>query len=317
MYKISVIIPVYNVEKYIAQCLNSVLCQNFDGCEIVVVNDGSQQNERAIIDDLMKKYSNIRYIEKENGGQGSARNMGLRLAQGKYILFLDSDDYLEEGTLAKLYETAEHTHSDIVLFDGYFVSEDKARIYYVSNPSYSQDVQKNYLLNASSPCFKLISRSLFADHQLYFPEGIIYEDLASVGSYMLFADKITYVKEALYNYLIRSGSTMKQLTYHKKLEDIFASLTHLKGLFVSQGVDADYAKELEYLYITHLLHDASLRFFAFPQGISQIDRIRSIMKEEYPHWRKNIYYKQKGKKYKIVCELFYRKQYGLLRKILK
>ena len=116
--KVSVIVPVYNVEKFIDKCLNSLVNQTLKEIEIIVVNDGSPDNSQKIIDEYVKKYPDkIKSFIKENGGQGSARNMGMEKAVGEYISFVDSDDWLDLDTLEKMYFLAKKDKSDIVICD--------------------------------------------------------------------------------------------------------------------------------------------------------------------------------------------------------
>ena len=117
MIKVSVIVPVYNTEKYLAKCLDSLVNQTLKDIEIIVVNDGTKDNSEKIINKYLKKYSKIRYYKKENGGLSSARNYGIELANGEYVGFVDSDDYVKDGMFSKMYECAIKNNSDIVVCD--------------------------------------------------------------------------------------------------------------------------------------------------------------------------------------------------------
>ena len=118
MIKVSVIVPVYNVEKYIDKCLNSLVKQTLKDIEIIVVNDGSPDNSQKIIDKYVDKYPDkIKSYIKENGGQGSARNLGLEYASGEYISFIDSDDWLDLDALEEMYLLAKKEKSDVVICD--------------------------------------------------------------------------------------------------------------------------------------------------------------------------------------------------------
>ena len=316
MYDISVIIPVYNVERYIKKCLDSVVNQTFNNFEIIIVNDGSKQNEEKIIREYTSIYNNIRFLSKENGGQASARNLAIKEAKGKYIFFLDSDDYIENDALELLYNNSNHGEKDIILCDG-FLNDEGNETYLKTNKVYTLDSEKNYLINACSPCFKLIRRSIFDNKNVMFLEGRIYEDLATVGGYLLYTNRISYVKKPLYHYILRRDSTMNQIVYNKKLEDIFYSIDNLRKMFIDNNQYNKYEDEFEYIYIMRLLHDASLRFWKFEEARSQNIRISRIINSEYPNWRKNRYYKKEGWKYKLVCELFYRRKFKILKCVLK
>ena len=116
MFKISVIIPVYNVENYLSECLDSIINQSLNDIEIICINDGSTDNSLKILQDYEKRDNRIRVINQKNSGLGATRNVGLSLSEGKYVYFMDSDDYLELSTLEELYHLAETNSLDIVLF---------------------------------------------------------------------------------------------------------------------------------------------------------------------------------------------------------
>ena len=317
MCKISVVVPVYNVEKYLAQCLESLVHQTFSDYEVIIINDGSEQNEEEIINKYLEYNPQWYYYKKQNGGQASARNMGIKKARGHYVFFLDSDDFLEPEALEKMYNGTDNEKIDIVLCDGYFVYKNQEREYFKTNIFFTGNSAKNYLLNACSPCFKLVRKSIFEHDESGFLEGIIYEDLASVGTYLLYSEQIVYLEQPLYNYTVRTGSTMNQVKYNKKMEDIFVAIHNLRTIFEKKKEYQNFEQEFEFIYIMRLLHDASLRFFEFPEGRKSNNMIADIMKKEYPKWRKNKYYQQENVKYKIICELFARKQYKILGVILK
>ena len=317
MCKISVIIPVYNVEKYIERCLESVCSQTMQDFEVIIINDGSKENEELIIDKYLAQNSNIYYCKKANGGQASARNLGIEKANGRYVLFLDSDDYLEQDALETMYTATEDEKVDIVLCDGYFVYEKGEKKYFKTNIFYTKDKAKNYLINACSPCFKLVRKTILEHSESRFLENRIYEDLASVGTYLLHSDEIVYIEKPLYNYTVRKGSTMNKVMFDKKMEDIFFALYNLKNIFTNKQKYHKYKEEFEFIYIMRLLHDASLRFFEFPEGRENNKRIADIMKKEYPKWCHNRYYRKMSLKYKIICELFAREKYKILSMILE
>ena len=113
--KVSVIIPVYNVERYIEMCLSSLVEQTLEDIELIIINDGSPDNSQAIIDRYMEQYPGmIKCIVRENGGQATARNEGIEIARGEYLAFVDSDDYVEVTMMEKLYSRAKETGADIV-----------------------------------------------------------------------------------------------------------------------------------------------------------------------------------------------------------
>ena len=316
MTKISVIVPVYNVEELLPKCLDSLVNQTFDDYEVIVVNDGSPDNSQKIIDDYYKKYPNIiKPLKKENGGLSSARNFGLKYASGEYILYVDSDDWVSNDMLKMMYETALKDDSDIVVCKMWNVVSD--RNIKINNGILNFNVFKRYILNNPSACCKLIKKDILLHPELFFLENHHYEDIAVVPAFCLYAKNISFIDDYLYYYLLREGSIMHQKSYTDKLNDIFDSLNNLTNIFIKKDAFDKYKDELEYLYIEHLLHAASLRFLPYDEGISSINRICDIMKEKFPNWSKNKYYKKMNFKYKIVCNLIYKKRFNLLKKILK
>ncbi len=316
MKKVSIIVPVYNVEKYLAKCLDSLVNQTFKDIEILVINDGSPDNSQTIIDVYQKKYPTlITSFIKENGGLASARNLGLENAHGSYVVFVDSDDWVDKQMIEKLYNKVTETDSDITVCGAYGVIDGENHLLETFK-QYSSDMNKNYIISCAGACWQIIKREIFVSHNLHFLENHYYEDIAIIPSLGLFANKISYLNDNLYYYLMRSGSIMRRQQYSKKLEDIFDSMEHLSQIYKKENEYDKYYMELEYLYIEHLLHAASLRFFEFDK-YDQLSKIVKIIKEQYPNWKKNKYYKMQNIKYKIVCSLFYKKRYKLLKIILK
>lgn len=308
--KISVIIPCYNVEKYINKCLDSVLNSTFKDIEIIAIDDGSVDSTYEILKEYEKKDSRVVISTKKNTGQANTRNIAINKASGEYLLFLDSDDYIDTDMIEELYNKVKEGY-DIAVCDAKGVDLSGNILNTIVFNEYSNNSIKNYIINSSGPCWKLIKKDIIINNNLYFYEGHIYEDIAVVPSWGIYANSIGYVPNKYYYYLIRNNSTMNQTAYNKKLEDIFDSLDNLTSLFNNK-----YNTELEYIYIDHLLHAASLRFFKFNK-IDMLGKIVEIIKNRYPNWKKNTYYKKQNIKYKIVCNLFYKKNYKLLNLILK
>ena len=315
--KVSIIIPVYNVEKYLHKCLDSVINQTLKEIEIIVVNDGSKDNSQNIIDDYASKDSRIISLIKKNGGQGSARNYGLKHAKGEFVTFVDSDDYVDFKMCEELYNNAKKNNSDLVFSDCMCVDENYNYLILDNNTNLeANNLKKKFLISQFGPCFKLIKLDILKKNKLFFPNIRAYEDISIVPAWILFSNNISYLDKKLYYYFIRQGSTMKQIVYNKKLEDIFISLELLFDSFLKNDKLETYNSELEWIYIENLLHAASLRFFKFDNYKKNLDKIIKIMKEKFPKWYKNKYYKKQSIKYKIICTLFYLKKYKLLKLLI-
>ncbi len=308
--KVSVIVPVYNVEKYIKKCLNSLVNQTLDEVEIVVVNDGSPDNSQKIIDEYTKKYKNIKSYVKENGGLSDARNYGIKRATGKYISFVDSDDYIRKDMLEKMYNYAIQKNFDVVVCDSINVYSDGTEILIKSNNNYSDDDVKNYIISPPMACTRLFKKSIF--DKIEFKKNIYYEDLEMTPKVINLTKKIGFVSDGLYYYVQRDGSIMKQNVFNDKLLNIFDVLKSNKDL-----LENEFPQEIEYMYITHLLRTASLRFLDYDNGKEYVYKIHNIMKKYFPKWKNNEYYKKSSFKLRTICILAYNRNILLLKIIKK
>lgn len=308
MKKISIIVPVYNVENYLEKCLDSLVNQTLKDIEIIVVNDGSPDNSQDIIDKYVKMYNNVFSYKKKNGGLSDARNYGLKYVTGEYVAFIDSDDYVDVTMLEKMYLKAKKDKLDIVVCDTIEVYGEK-EILKKSNLHYSSDDVRNYIISPPMACSRIYKRSLF--EKIEFKKGIYYEDLNLTPSLVKYTNKIGFLEEGLYYYVQRNNSIMKQVIFNDKMLDIFKVLNNNKKNLYNK-----FPEEVEYLYITHLLRTASLRFVDFRNAKELLDEIYNTIRREFPNYRKNIYYKKSSIKLKIVCFCAYFKQVKLL-KVLK
>lgn len=308
MCKVSAIVPVYNVELYLEKCLDSLVNQTLKDIEIIIVNDGSPDNSEEIINNYTKKYQNVYGYKKENGGLSDARNFGIEHANGEYIAFVDSDDYIDITMLEKMYLKAKKEKLDIVVCDTIEVYGDR-EILKKSNLHYSLSNIKNYIISPPMACCRIYKRNLFKN--LSFEKGIFYEDLNLTPSLVKYTNKIGFIEEGLYYYVQRNNSIMKQNKFSDKLLDIFKVLDNNKTSLYNK-----YKEEVEYLYITHLLRSASLRFVDFDNSKELLNKIVNIIKKEFPNYKDNCYYKKSSMKLKIICTLAYFKQIKLL-KLLK
>lgn len=309
--KVSVIVPVYNVESYLEKCLDSLVNQTLKEIEILVVNDGSPDNSQKIIDEYTKKYKNVKSFIKENGGLSDARNYGIKYATGEYLSFVDADDYVHKDMLQKMYQKAKKNNLDIVVCDFFNVYEDGREEYMHSNLHYHENDVNNYIISPPMAWSRLYRRDLFDG--IEFKKGILYEDLELTPSLVAQTNKIAFLEEGLYYYLQRSGSIMKQKKFSSKLLDIFDVLESV----TSKLDKTKYDQEIEYLYITHLLRTASLRFLEYKEGKEYYQKIRKIMKEKYPTFTKNFYFKKSSMKLKLICFFSYYGQTFLLKLVKK
>lgn len=215
--KISIIIPIYNVEKYIHRCVDSVLAQTYHNTEIILVDDGSLDRCGKICDEYAKIDKRIKVVHKENGGLSDARNAGIEVATGDYIGFVDSDDYISEDMYEKLYSALINNNADMSICSFKYVGEDITAKFDNDNSPI-----KNGVLSGSSILFekmneqkfwywvvawnKLYKRELFSD--IRFPVGKINEDEFIIHHILLKCDNVACVSDMLYYYVQREGSIM-------------------------------------------------------------------------------------------------------------
>ena len=219
---LSVIIPVYNTEKYLNKCLDSVIHQTFKNIEIICVNDGSTDNSHSILKKYTEIDTRIRILNKENGGLSSARNVGIENAKGRYITFVDSDDFIELDTYEKTICHFNQPEVDLIYFSTKLIIEnDCNRIQderyfehkYKGLVKLSNDVMRNMDVCAWNKIYKL---SIIRQHNIYFPDGLWYEDNPFFWSYALLCNAAYFINDKFYNYLIRDGSIMSHTKKNHK-----------------------------------------------------------------------------------------------------
>lgn len=305
MIKVSVIVPVYNGENYIRDCFNSILGQTLKELEIIVINDGSTDQTREIIDEYKEKYPQIiQCITKENEGQGKARNIGINMAKGEFVTFVDSDDKIAPTMLEEMLERAKEEQAEVVICDYNEITENK-KILKKAISQRTEDLKRDYIVSVAGPCNKLIQTDLLKKNSLYFLETGIYEDIAMIPLLGIYANKMVYLEKAFYDYYIRQGSTMRQKAFNDKLLSIYDVLETLEKGFEASNKQEQYKEELEFIYIKHLLYAGTGRFLEYEEGRKEISKIVSVMKQKFPNWKKNSYYQKQGRLFKLNCNIFY------------
>ena len=211
---ISIIVPIYKVEKYLRQCIDSIINQTYSNLEIILVDDGSPDNCGKICDEYVKIDKRIKVIHKENGGLSSARNAGLDIATGDYIGFVDSDDYIDKNMYEELINSINKYNSDIAVCTFSFKNKYRNKVVNYFNEEYlfkdkdkfieAKDGKRRINPNAWT---KLYKRKIFDN--IRYPEGLIYEDSYVIYDIMNIADSVSYVPKPLYYYRERKNSVSK------------------------------------------------------------------------------------------------------------
>ncbi len=265
-FKFSVIMPVFNVEKYIRKSVDSVLNQTYQNIEVLLVDDGSTDNCPKICDDYAELDSRVRVIHKKNGGLSDARNFGIDAASGDYVVFLDSDDYWSSDTaLEKAARKLEMEKSDVMLFFFKYLFEDennriteynsefeKIEINMESKKTQLTDLIKNNIY-ISSAWAKIIKRQLFKDNDLYFVKGVYSEDIEWSARLMMYASSFSVLNESFYIYIQR-GTSIAHSLRRKNIVD--AKNNVMKALAMADSIDEElkeaFMNYISYQYITVL-----------------------------------------------------------------
>ena len=313
--KISIIVPVYNVEEYIDRCLASLVNQSLEDVEIIVVNDGSPDNSQSIIDKYVKKNpKKIKSFIQENGGQGSARNFGLQQATGEYIAYVDSDDWIESNMLLEMYEKASSENLDIVICGSYNVKGND-KIVELDNIFFS-DNQKNAFFGRMAVWNKIYRRSLLIDNQLKFRSKVWYEDVDFTLRAVANATKIGYINKPLYNYLIREGSTMNNSNIDRNLEIIQAFEQVLQSKELKK-----YREIVEFLAIDHIYISAMVRVLIAQANRKRkkiiVQKLYSYINDNFSNYKHNQYLYLLSRNRKLIYHLLNIKQYWLIQLLFK
>lgn len=268
----SVIIPVYNTEKYLNQCVDSVLSQTFNDYEIILVNDGSKDNSAFICDEYAKNNERVKVIHKENGGAASARNCGLKVATGEYVFFVDSDDFLcTENCLSTIYSSLVSNPSkfDVIIFKAVksYGSDSQYIDYYgdyckeIISSNDPVTVFKLMLKSnkqIATPCNRSIRRSLLADNNILFKEGTIAEDVPWSVELFEKAESILAINENIYAYRQGVDGSVTSSVTNKKFEDLYNIVDQLIEKYSSSNTSfSEVAKAFTAFEYSILLYNVS------------------------------------------------------------
>jgi len=249
MIKVSVIVPVYNVEKYLPKCLDSLAKQTLKDIEVIIVNDGSPDNSQAIIDKYTKKYKNMKSYVKKNGGLSDARNYGIKKATGKYIAFLDSDDYVTYDMYEKMYNKAITNNFDMVVCDLNYVYDNKIKKAYCNVYRDTNDIKKEMLDIYPAAWNKIFNRKLF-DSGIEFKKGVWFEDVEFLYRLLPSVNNIGVVHEHFNQYVQREGSITS--TIDKRIYHYIENWNGIIDYYKKNKLYDEYEKELEYCYVRYI-----------------------------------------------------------------
>lgn len=232
MKKISVIVPIYNVEKYIAKCIDSILLQEYENLELILINDGSTDNSEEIVKTYLEKNSNIIYIKKENTGLSDTRNVGIEKATGDYIMFIDSDDYISLDLLNKLKPYIEKD-IELIKFKAKKVSEQGEELGKINGPVFEEATGEEAF---SKMCFEdelmetawlyLYRTELLRKNSFKFAKGLYHEDFGLIPLVIVKAKTFISTDIYGYNYVQSSNSITRSSNYEKTVRKVYDLLIH-------------------------------------------------------------------------------------------
>lgn len=305
--KLSVIVPVYGAEAFLNECVDSLLGQTLRDMEIILVDDGSPDGSGAIMADYAARFpERVRTLTLDNGGQGRARNRGMDIAQGEYLGFVDSDDYVEPEMFETLCRVADEEGADIVdcCIEAFYPdgSTELLRTWRGDRP----------IAAAGSACNKLFRRSFVGETR--FSEGLKYEDFAFTAELLLRSGKTVHLPEALYRYRVGQPSTMHNANSRMNLD----LLEIMEGL--REGMDPVKDRDdFEYLLLNHVLLDGVKRVAAQtgPERSECLFLLRSYVKEQIPRLGASKSFRGESRSRRLVMRLNYLGLQDLALKLLE
>lgn len=290
MIKVSVIVPVYNVEDYLEKCLLSLQNQTLKEIEIIVVDDGSKDHSFEIMKQFQEKDSRFKIYQKENGGLSDARNFGMERVSGEYIVFIDSDDYVDEAMFEEMYECAKREDADVVECDFIWEYPNKQKI----DSSKLRDSKNPFLDIRVLACNKIYRNSFLKRIGITFLKGYRYEDVSFCYKYFPYVKKISTVPKPFYHYIQREKSIIN--TQNEKVLDILVEWDHILEFYKKEGLYETYKERLEYVCMRYLLGSSFLRAIQIPEKKLRnkvLKKSYQYLNETFPNWKKNIYLKEK------------------------
>lgn len=310
MPKVSVIVPVYNEEKNLKRCLDSLVNQTLKDIEIITINDGSKDSSLSILEEYQDKYDSIKIINEFNSGVGAARNIGLSIANGEYIKFVDADDYLSLDILEKMYHLAKENNVKLVrgnyqIIIGPIKTIDTCSLSNIRENTIV-DVRKNkdYIVTETS-CIgnKLISNELLQN--LKFPIKTKWDNLAIIPIVLAQSEKVYHMNEPVYNYRVNISNIIKDFILEiPNILDIIKCVDMVEKEMQKRNLSEEYNEQIKSLYILHTLYRVENAMMWIntlkPRKEVIINSLINLLELKYPDWSDNKIIKD----YKEVNSLF-------------
>ncbi len=320
--RLSIVIPVYNVAEYLGKCIDSVLANEYEDYEIILVDDGATDGIcPQLCDQYAQKHPDrIRVIHQANQGLGGARNTGLESATGEYVFFVDSDDTLVPRALQVLDEQIEKTHADIYSFNLY--SHDgggQGREVQVSQhypEPFTLREHPEFLYALPAACARIWKRSLFVKSGIRFPSRVLYEDIRTSAKLFALAESIVTIPQVLYEYLARPGSIMRSDNLQRNRE-ILDAFDDLLCWFTQQGLKERYSQQLCRLAVEHIVLAATVRVARLNPKADLLRVFEQYMACHFPDYWNNAAMGDLPVLHKVLLVLIRHRQYGLIKLLFR
>lgn len=321
MPKFSLIVPVYKVEEYLPKCIESVLAQKNQDFELLLIDDGSPDNCGKICDDYAAKYpEKISAIHQPNGGAGAARNHGIRLSKGEYILFLDSDDSISEDLLSDLADVIEKQAVDLILYGAQVIKDGK------EVGQLHEDVPTEQVISVKehpklyfgvmAPWNRAYKKTLFTENGIDFATKVWYEDIRVVTKILAVSKTAYRLPKPYYRYIQREGSAMNNKNSGRNVEILYA-YDDILSWYEERDLLQPHRAELAFQAVQHILLAATVRVLLIDKKHELIGRFRSYMEEHFPDFRENPYLPLLDSNKNLIYKLLLKKRYGSIRWIFR
>ena len=247
--KVSVIVPVYNAERYLSHCIDSILAQTFTDFELLLIDDGSKDNSGKICDEYAAKDSRVRVLYKDNGGVSTARNLGLENASGDWVIFIDSDDWISESMIHDMYEKAESEKADLVYCDLKILFNDHIEVLHIAKyDSNKVNMLNNFIKSTFGTVVGMLAkRSLYESNDVRFPKGVKFcEDFYVAVRLMLYSKKICYIPTTYYCYNRQNEASASYSFSQEHSDSVQWVFMDTIDLFLKESVYNEYAEALSW-----------------------------------------------------------------------
>lgn len=319
MPKVSVIVPVYNVAEFLPKCLSSLLTQTYEDYEIILVDDGSTDNSGELCDIYGHEQAKISVIHQPNMGLGSARNAGIDISKGEYLLFVDSDDYVHPRLLEYTMTVAGTYCCDMVVFDAVAIYPDgtQGEFYRCSLPGnqvvHASDAK--HMLFFSGAWNRLWKKSLFVQYNISFPSRVWYEDLYVAGKVAAHFESVYYIDgQPLYYYLQRKGSIMHSPNFERITRERIAAGDAVQQYYEQHKLQQYYSRELEFMWQFHcfFLPVREMCGYGLPY-IEFAKKLKSNVCKYAGNPMENPYFFTLTPKERLLMRLFWSEQYWIVK----